>query len=479
MKNLIFLIALTAYGQTSHETVIRGPFDGSGASLFRVRVVTSDPGSCVNGELIFNSTAGSVKTCVSGAWVAVGTGGVYSRTPSTVSSFPYSVVSGDRNALKVLSSGSPGTVNLLAAATAGSGFTVHFLNISSGTITIAGQAGENINGVTGGTISLLMGYGAYAVSDGAGWRVVSLTVQGGSGINAVLDPTTGRLTISATEDRRVLSMVNAGTTGTTLNRLVKSDSSGNAIIAATTDTGGIFGVAIENAGTAGTVTVLAQGEVLLGSEGNTTAGHFIGISATTAGTGTSSSTCPSGQVLGIWRQTGTGAANRVAYISPGTCAAAGGGSSWGTFSLVQPAASATTCTTSLTALGSVSITGIGSTGTIEFEAMVQKVTGTTDTFELQALFDGNDVGDINGSGAPVTHGASDAIGLLRGSLNLTGAGTVVSRVQTTREGGSPNVHRYRLRTLTPGATSTLQILARCSGTTDTMRLVYLNARRIP
>ena len=105
----------------------------------------------------------------------------------------------------------------------------------------------------------------------------------------------------------VTEMANAGTTGTTLNSLAKlTGAPSTAVIAATSDTGGVLGVVNTNAsttcaaGTTGKACIVTKGPGTCNFDGAVTAGDYVQISSTTAGdchdAGASYPT--SGQVLG-------------------------------------------------------------------------------------------------------------------------------------------------------------------------------------
>lgn len=94
---------------------------------------------------------------------------------------------------------------------------------------------------------------------------------------------------------------NEGVTGTTVNRLAKlTGAPSTATIAGTADTGGVVGVVASGAGTTGSSQIATRGQVLCDFDGATTAGDYVGISATTAGKcRDAGGTYPaSGQVLG-------------------------------------------------------------------------------------------------------------------------------------------------------------------------------------
>lgn len=81
-----------------------------------------------------------------------------------------------------------------------------------------------------------------------------------------------------------ITIANAGSTGTTLNKLTKvTGAPSTAVIAATTDTSGIIGVTVGGAGTTGNAVIQASGVASCVFDGATTAGHYVQISSGTAG----------------------------------------------------------------------------------------------------------------------------------------------------------------------------------------------------
>lgn len=76
---------------------------------------------------------------------------------------------------------------------------------------------------------------------------------------------------------------NAGTTGTTLNKLAKINSNGSLVITATSDTSGAYGVVVAGAGTSGSADVAQVGQASCVFDGATTAGDYVTISSSTAG----------------------------------------------------------------------------------------------------------------------------------------------------------------------------------------------------
>jgi hypothetical protein len=116
--------------------------------------------------------------------------------------------------------------------------------------------------------------------------------------------------------------------GTTQFTLTKLNSSGNAVIMATTDTVGYSGVCISNCGKSGTAWIAFAGLVPLAMENTTTTGHYVQIGSTTGGDGhdTGATTYPSsgGDVIGKV-QTGAAAAGlAMVDLDPESVASAGG-----------------------------------------------------------------------------------------------------------------------------------------------------------
>jgi hypothetical protein len=147
--------------------------------------------------------------------------------------------------------------------------------------------------------------------------------------------------------------------GTTQFTLTKLNSSGNAVIMASTDTVGYSGVCISNCGKAGTAWIAFAGIVPVMVENTTTTGHYVQIGSTTGGNGhdTGATTYPSsgGDVIGKV-QTGAAAAGiAMVDLDPESVASSGGTTLTGD-SIAAPracvAASASgtayTCTTSPT-----------------------------------------------------------------------------------------------------------------------------------
>jgi hypothetical protein len=146
---------------------------------------------------------------------------------------------------------------------------------------------------------------------------------------------TGTEPINAT---LVVSVANAGTTGTTANALAKLNSSGNAVITATTDASGAIGVVVLGAGTSGNAMIAKEGTVTCAFDGATTAGDYVQISSTTDGDchDTGASTYPtSGQVLGRALSTNGSAGSYSILLGPGAIGSSSGGTPGGSNTQAQ------------------------------------------------------------------------------------------------------------------------------------------------
>lgn len=140
---------------------------------------------------------------------------------------------------------------------------------------------------------------------------------------------TGTGTVSANQD--VILVANASSTGTTANTLTKlTGAPSTAVIAATTDTGGIVGITISGAGTTGTATIARGGLINCVFSNATTAGDYVQISSGTGGdcADTGAATYPtSGQVIGRVLSTNGSAGTYQIDLFPAEIKAASGGGS--------------------------------------------------------------------------------------------------------------------------------------------------------
>jgi hypothetical protein len=132
----------------------------------------------------------------------------------------------------------------------------------------------------------------------------------------------GQVSSGLSSPNSVVLVTNEGTTGTTLNKLVKlTGAPSTAVVSATTDTSGVIGVVVSGAGTSGIASIQVNGIVSVVFDGATTAGDYAQISSTVAGDAhdTGSSTCPaSGQVIGrVMSTNGSSGTYQVNYGSNG------------------------------------------------------------------------------------------------------------------------------------------------------------------
>lgn len=123
-------------------------------------------------------------------------------------------------------------------------------------------------------------------------------------------------------------VVNAGTTGTTLNTLTKlTGAPSTALIAATTDTGGVIGICAANCGITGNAYVAKWGLQPCVFDGSTAAGDYVQISSSTAGNcHDAGSTYPtSGQVIGRVLSTNAAGGTYLVNLFPSEIKASSGG----------------------------------------------------------------------------------------------------------------------------------------------------------
>jgi hypothetical protein len=111
---------------------------------------------------------------------------------------------------------------------------------------------------------------------------------------------------------------NAGTTGTTLNKLAKlTGAPATAIVASASDTGGVLGVVVDGAGTTGNAQIARGGQASCVFDGGTTAGDYVQISGTSGGDchDAGAGYPGAGQVIGRVLSTNTGAGTYAMLVS--------------------------------------------------------------------------------------------------------------------------------------------------------------------
>lgn len=152
-----------------------------------------------------------------------------------------------------------------------------------------------------------------------------------AGTNVTITGTWPNQTVNSTAGgaATTFTISNAGTTGTTLNTLTKlTGAPSTAVIAATTDTGGVVGITSSGAGTTGSATITYAGTTSCIFDAASTAGDYVQISPTTAGNcHDAGATYPtSGQVLGRVLATSATSGSNTLDLFPSEIKAASGGS---------------------------------------------------------------------------------------------------------------------------------------------------------
>ncbi len=262
----------------------------------------------------------------SGAACGTGTGGSSVFPEIAVTGTSYAVVAATCGNTVTFNNAASIAVSIPAPAGFTNGCVIPMKVIGAGDAVLTAAGGVLLNGVAAGSVTMTQGTSGWLWTNGSAWQTLYRRSQCTSGVLCPLDPGTAVESFTATQDAVYVVRSNAAVTGTTANRLAKMDSSGNAVLLTTSDTGGAIGPVVSGAGTTGSATIQQVGVAQVVSQTNTTAGLYMGISAVTAGTATSSSTCPSGQVLGIWLETGVGSGTRLALLAPGICSSAGSSS---------------------------------------------------------------------------------------------------------------------------------------------------------
>lgn len=135
--------------------------------------------------------------------------------------------------------------------------------------------------------------------------------------------------VDLTNGALVTEIPNAGTTGTTLNKLAKLTGAPSTVVILTTaDTTGVAGVVVGGAGTTGNALVARQGQASCVFDGATTAGDYVQASTSVAGDCTdATATYPTtGQILGrVLSTNGSGGTYAMTLFSPEIRGGSGGG----------------------------------------------------------------------------------------------------------------------------------------------------------
>jgi hypothetical protein len=161
---------------------------------------------------------------------------------------------------------------------------------------VSGALGTAVNTVGGFTVFASQTANTIYKGNGSSAPVASSITDNGT-IVSTSEP------IDTTNSAHLQEIANAGSTGTTVNKLAKlTGSPGTAVIATTSDTtGNVIGIVTGGAGTAGNAQIAITGQASCIFDGAITSGHYVQVSTTAGGScHDSGATFPTaGQVLGI------------------------------------------------------------------------------------------------------------------------------------------------------------------------------------
>lgn len=218
---------------------------------------------------------------------------------------------------------------------------------------------------------------------------------------------------------------NAGTTGTTVNKLAKINSSGLLIIMATSDTQGATGVVVAGAGTTGSADVVQIGQALCAFDGTATAGHYVQISSSVAGdcTDAGASQPTTGQTVGRVITGGAGAGNYSIEALTG-----GGGVGSVTSVAMSVPTGLAVSGSPITSSGTLGVTW---SGTIPASSLPNPSAATLGGIESIAAVSHNFLTSISTSGVPAQ--AQPAFTDISGTASLT---TQVTGILPVANGGT-------------------------------------------
>lgn len=271
-------VPITTASLTEAYKVISDCTDTAGNHLNYTQ--STDTWSC--GTSSSASGVGSVTTTSAGLTVSPTTGNVVVNPafPTQTKTASYTFVAADMAQLTWFNSASAVTATIpqaIGSFANNTGFCIG--NRNTGVVTLS-PVTSTIYGIP--LLTLGKNQGACFYSDSTNWGAQLI-----SNVQSLVD--TGTLLqasepIDLTSQPILTEVANAGTTGTTVNKLAKlTGAPSTALIAATTDTDNVLGIVVGGAGTTGNAQIAIVGQASCVFDGATTAGDYVQISATTAG----------------------------------------------------------------------------------------------------------------------------------------------------------------------------------------------------
>ena len=267
----------------------------------RIRPFASTPSSCQENEIGYNMTSHTLIICTNSGYQALTVGGSGSFAPvgsPFITKTPDATLTNEF-ALSTLATGilkNTTTTGIPTVAIAGTDY--------ENPLTFSSPLSRSVNAVSCPTCALtsnsLSQFAsttsaqlAGVLSDESGATGVFilgnftslttndvLTWNGTNWINAVASGGGGSIGTGNIN----MTIANAGSTGTTVNRLAKlTGAPSTAVITATNDTENAVGICTANCGTTGNATIAIVGQVDCEFDGATTAGNYVIISSITAG----------------------------------------------------------------------------------------------------------------------------------------------------------------------------------------------------
>ena len=266
------------------------------ANTVTVTFTNAQTGKCVvTGNLASGTTFSISTTCGTSGGPITATGTISgAETVNSQTGTSYAILNADCGKLVTFANASPIAVTIAQAGTGGNfaaGWFADVQNTGAGTVTIT-PATSTING--GATLTLLTGQGVRIATDAVNYFIAGSLSNGGTVQNITINNSTtnniklNHASLNGTELSNLFP--NAGTTGTTLNKLAKLTGAGTVVIAGAGDTGGVLGICTGNTstgasacGTSGSSEIAIQGTFSCVFDGSTTADDYVTISSSVAG----------------------------------------------------------------------------------------------------------------------------------------------------------------------------------------------------